>query len=271
MHQLLYDRQLGFRAKRSCETQLVMPVEDMSRNVIKGQQPELILLEVSKAFEKVSQEKLLLKLHRYGIRGHVLHWNRAFLANRSQTVVLENEKSSQVSVTSGVPQGSVLGPIFLVYRIDLPDHVRSRVRLFTDDTAVYLAVSNLEHARILQEDLERLAEWSSEWDMEFNPSKRTVIHVARSKSAFSSQHTLYRQMLESVSSSKYLQVTLHDHCTWNDHIQNTRTLANKTLGFLRRDIHTKDPGIRDVAYKTPLRPILEYSSPVWSPYTVKYS
>ena len=104
----------------------------------------------------------------------------------------------------------MLGPIlFLVFINDLPDHVRSKVRLFADDEAVYLAVSNLEHAEILQEDLDRLAEWSLEWDMEFNPRKCTIIHVSRYKSAFPSEYTLYGQMLESVSSSKYLGVTLN--------------------------------------------------------------
>ena len=267
-HQLLYDLQHGFRSKRSCETQLVMLMEDLSRNAIKGQQTDLILLDFSKAFDKVSHEKLLLKLHHCGVRGQVLHWIKAFLSNRSQTVVLESEKSSQVTVTSGVPQGSVLGPIlFLVFINDLPEHIKSKVRLFADDTAVYLAVSNLEHARILQEDLDRLAKRSLEWDMEFNPSKCTVIHVTRSKSIVPSQYTLYGQVLESVSSSKYLGVTLNDHLTWNDHIQNTVTSANKTLGFLRRNIRTKDSSIREVAYKTLVRPILEYSSPVWSPHT----
>ena len=139
----------------------MMLVEDMSRNAIAGQQTDLILLDFSKAFDKVSHEKLLLKLHRYGIRGRVLHWIKAFLANRSQTVVLEGEKSSHVSVTSGVPHGSVLGPVlFLVFINDLPDHIRSKVRLFADDTAVYLVVSNLEQAKLLQEDLDRLGEWS---------------------------------------------------------------------------------------------------------------
>ena len=186
-HQLLYDLQHGFRSKKSCETQLVMLMEDMSRNANAGQQTDLILLDFSKAFDKVSHEKVLHKLHRYGICGHVLHWIKAFLANRSQTVVLEGEKSAQLSVTSGVPEGSMLGPVlFLVFINDLPDHIRSKVRLFADDTAVYLAVSNLEQAKLLQEDLDRLGEWSLKWDMEFNPSKCTVIHVTRSKTAIPS-------------------------------------------------------------------------------------
>ena len=88
----------------------MMLKEDLSRNAIKGQQTDLILLDFSKAFDKVGHERLLLKLHHCGVRGQALHWIKAFLSNRSQAVVLECEKSSQVTVTSDVPQGSVLGP-----------------------------------------------------------------------------------------------------------------------------------------------------------------
>ena len=191
-HQLLYDLQHGFRPKRSCETQLVMLMEDLSRNVIKGQLTDLILLDFIQTFDKVSHEKLLLKLRQCGVRGQVLHWTKAFLSNKSQTVVLESEKSSQVIVTSRVPQGSVLSQIlFLVFINDLPEHIKSKVRLFADDTAVYLAASNLEYAQILQEDLDRLAKWSLEWDMEFNPSKCTVIHITRSKSIVPPVHHIW--------------------------------------------------------------------------------
>ena len=153
-YNLLYDLQHGFRSKRSCETQLVTLIEDLMRNSIAGNQTDLVLLDFSKAFDKVSHQKLLLKLHRYGIRGPALKWIQAFLSDRTQTVVIDNEKSATVPVTSGVPQGSVLGPIlFLIYINDLPDKTRSKVRLFADDTAIYLAVSNLEDAQILQQDL----------------------------------------------------------------------------------------------------------------------
>ena len=115
-HDLLYDLQHGFREKRSCDTQLTMLFEDLARNTSVGKQTDLILLDFSKAFDKVNHSKLIWKLHQYGIRGNALSWIRAFLGNRSQTVVIEGEESGSVPVSSGVPQGSVLGPIlFLVF------------------------------------------------------------------------------------------------------------------------------------------------------------
>ena len=118
-----------------------MLIEEILRNMKDGKQTDIILLDFSKAFDKVNHEKLIFKLHNYGIRGKTLSWIKAFLNGRSQTVVLEGDCSKEVPVTSGVPQGSVLGPIlFLAYINDLPDKVKSQVRLFADDTAAYLAI-----------------------------------------------------------------------------------------------------------------------------------
>jgi hypothetical protein len=143
INNLMFDLQHGFRERRSCETQLAMLVEDLTRKASQGKQTDLILLDFSKAFDMVNHEKLLLKLHKYGIRGPTLSWIRAFLSGRTQTVVLEGESSDTVPVTSGVPQGSVLGPIlFLVYINDLPDSITSQTRLFADDTAVYLSIDD---------------------------------------------------------------------------------------------------------------------------------
>ena len=114
--------------------------------------------------------------YRYGIRGPTLKWIQAFLSDRSQTVVLENEKSNIVPVTCGVPQGSALGPhLFLIYINDLPSSTNYKVRWIADDTAINLAVSSLEDAQSLQQDLDLLNKWELEWNMEFNHSKCVVI------------------------------------------------------------------------------------------------
>ena len=162
-HDLLYDLQRGFREKRSCDTQLTMLFEDLARNTSVGKQTDLILLDFSKAFDKVNHSKLIWKLHQYGIRGIALSWTRAFLGNRSQTVVIEVEESGSVPVSSVVPQGSVLGPIlFLVFINDLPEKLSSQVRLFADDTAVYLTIGGLDDGTVLQNDLDKLSLWESQ-------------------------------------------------------------------------------------------------------------
>ena len=251
-HGLLYYLQYGFREKTSCETQLTMLVEDLARSVSQGKQTDLILLDFSKAFDKVNHAKLLWKLHQYGLRGNALAWIRAFLGNRSQTVVLDGEESGSVPVTSGVPQGSVLGPIlFLVYINDLPDELSSQVRLFADDTTVYLTIGGAEDGKLLQNDLDRLSVLEDRWDMEFNPSKCQVVRVTSSRNPFDFSYTLHGQVLEVVTSNKYLGVDIScisSGLSWNPHIDQISKNATRTLNFIQRNIRTKNQKVRETAY-----------------------
>ena len=131
-----------------------MLIDELSKTLQIGKQTGRILLDFSKAFDKVAHEKLIQKLHHYGIRGDTLNWIKDFLENRKQAVVINGVNSNCIPVSSGVPQGPVLGPIlFLVYINDLPEQVKSRVRLFADDTAMYLALSSHAEGQVLQNDL----------------------------------------------------------------------------------------------------------------------
>ena len=263
---ILYDLQHGFREKRSCETQLIMLIEDLARSASLGKQTNIILLDFSKAFDKVNHSKLLWKLHQYGIRGQVLNWVRAFLGSRSQRVVIDGEESESVPVTSGVPQGSVLGPIlFLIYNNDLPDEVCSQVRLFADDTALYLTIKSEDDGSALQNDLDILSKWETRWDMEFNPSKCQVVHVTGSKIPIKKDYVLHGQVLESVSCAKYLGVDISSTLSWNSHINRIVSSATRTLNVVRRNIKTKIPKVRETAYNSLVRPQLEYASAVWDP------
>ena len=156
-HNILYELQHGFRVKRSCETELIQLVEDLGRQLSLGKQTDLILLDFSKAFDKVNHLKLLYKLSCFGVKGNTFNWIQSFLIGRTQTIVLDGESSEEVKVTSGVPQGSVLGTfLFLLNINDLPENIQSQVRLFADDTAVYLTVTNMQGNQVLQSDLESL-------------------------------------------------------------------------------------------------------------------
>ena len=229
-----------------------------------GKQTDLILLDFSKAFDKVAHEKLILKLHQYGIRGDTLNWIKDFLDNRKQTVVINGINSDEVPVSSGVPQSSVLGPIlFLAYINDLPEQVKSRVRLFADDTAMYLAISSTTEGQVLQTDLACLEQWEKMWDMQFNPSKCQVLHITRKVEPLNTKYILHNVELESASAAKYLGVTIADDLSWSPHIDNTTKKANQTLGFLKRNIRVHNKDLKSIAYKTLVRPQLEYASTVW--------
>ena len=240
-----------------------MLVNDLVTSVYNKKQVDLILLDFSKAFDKVSHEKVLLKIHEYGVRGNTFKWVKSFLDNRSQSVVLNGTASDAIPVPSGVPQGSVLGPLlFLAYINDLPHNISSKVRLFADDTAVYLTLSSADQSVTLQNDLKLLEKWELEWDMEFNPSKCQVIHVTKRKHPIPTQYYLHGILLESVTSARYLGVDISKNLTWDDHINRSTSKANKTLGFLRRNIKVKSEPIKAIAYQTLVRPHLEYFSEV---------
>ncbi len=133
-----------------------------------GKQTDILIMDFSKAFDRVGHERLLAKLVHYGITGKTNNLIRSFLSNYKQTVVLEDERSYCANVTSGIPQGSVLSPcLFLMYINDMPDQLRSTVRLFADDTTAYLAIESDDDIQTLQHDLNLLAAWEHKWQRSF--------------------------------------------------------------------------------------------------------
>lgn len=266
---ILYELQHGFREKRSCETQLIELTDHLVKNISAGKQTDLILLDFSKAFDKVNHHKLLYILQEYGVSSQILNWTQSFLLGRSQTVVLDGGVSTEVPVTSGVPQGSVLGPLlFLVYINQLPESIsKSQVRLFADDTAVFLTINSKYDCVSLQKDLDTLQVWEKAWDMEFNPSKCQVLHITRNKTVIKHKYYLHGQVLESVSEAKYLGLNLSSDLCYNQHISRITSTANKSLGFIRRNITTTNEKVRTLAYKSLVRPQVEYASTIWSPHT----
>ena len=215
----LSERQHGFRAKRSCETQLVDFVHQLTSHLEQGQQVDAVIMDFSKAFDKVAHNRLLYKLDRMGIRGEAQEWVKQFLSGRRQRVVVEGVSSETAPVTSGVPQGSVLRPIlFLIYINDLPDAVSSEVRMFADDTIIYRHITTKADFDILQDDLRKLELWEREWQMEFHPGKCNVMSITNKRKPVVHSYVLHRQALTPVTDAKYLGVTLCSDLKWNNHI-----------------------------------------------------
>ena len=129
--------------------------------------------------------------------------------------------------------------LFILYINDLPENIHSQVHLFADDTAVYLTVNNEADSNILQQDLDTLQTWERLWDMDYNPSKCQILHITI-KSGHPAQHiyTLHGQTLEAADHAKYLGVDISKDLSWNIHINRITANANRTLGFLKRNIKT---------------------------------
>ena len=236
-HQILSDCQHGFRARRSCETQLVTLINDLSSSLDRGVQTDMVILDFSKSFDRVPLKRLLRKLHHYGIRGHLHSWITSFLTGRSQKVIVENSESESAPVISGVPQGSVLGPLlFLLFINDLPDNIGSNTRLFADDCIVYHTIRDHADQEALQEDLVRKAEWEDKWGMEFHPQKCSTLSVTRSHSPLRYPYQLKGHTLEVQDTTKYLGVDLQSTLSWKNHIDRITKKSNSMLGFLHRKL-----------------------------------
>ena len=270
-HSILTDCQHGFRAGRSCETQLLDLTQELHQHLEDYEQIDMVVLDFSKAFDKVPHRRLMDKLWNYGVRGTTHSWIKAFLSDRRQRVIVDGESSDWVPVQSGVPQGTVLGPmLFLAFINDLPKSVTSSVRLFADDCVLYRSVSNDEDCCTLQEDLEKLETWENQWCMSFNPSKCSTISITRKKKRIIHHYSLHNQILDKVDSATYLGVELSSDLTWANHINKTTKKANSRLAFVKRNLPINSVKVKEAAYKGIVRPILEYSSSVWDPHHQKY-
>ena len=245
------------------------PYQKISSTMSSKGQADVILLDFAKAFDKVPHQRLLHKIDHYGVRNSTLCWIESFLHHRKQSVLLEGTKLSEADVLSGVPQGTILAPLlFLAFTNDLPEVTKhSDDRLFADDCLLYRHISSIQDSALLQQGLSALEKWETTWQMQFHPQKCTVIRINRNRRRLiNSSYQIHGHTLEVVDSSKYLGVTISEDLNWRKHIDDTVNKANKTLGFVRRNLSDCSAPVKSAAYTTMVRPRLKYSSTVWYPY-----
>ena len=179
-------------------------VHDLAKSLNDSKQIDSILLHFSKAFDKVSHRKLCLQLQHYGIRGKFVKWVEDFLYNWAQKVVVSSEESLSVSVTSGRPQGTVLGPLlFLIYINDFSNSVSSSISLFADDSYVYRRIRNTLDCKQLQKDLDNLVKWEKEGSMEFSPIKCKMLIVTNKIKPVHHCYKMHGVYLENATQEKY--------------------------------------------------------------------
>ena len=191
-NKLISKQQHGFVPRKSCTSNLLETIDFVTLNMSKKKPVDIVFLDFSKAFDKVSHPALLLKLEAYGIQGPSLKWISAFPTNRRQRVLLGDSISQWSKVLSGVPQGSVLGPVlFLIFVNDLTDIIKNTCKLYADDCKLLASVQNAEEPERLQQDIHAVQRWCDEWMMQLNYEKCKVMHCCyrnqRSKYNFFNQ------------------------------------------------------------------------------------
>ena len=189
-------------------------------------QTDLSLLDFSNAFDTVPHRRLLAKLQYYKIDNLVWKWIQSWFTECSQSVVIDGASSKPVSALSGVPQGTVLGPLmFLLYINDITDRVPSTLRLFADDCLLYRKIQSSHDSILLHKDLDLISHWASIWQMEFNTTKYEVLRCSRSPIPFQHDYRLNDHVLGIKDEHPYLGITLHKSLSWTSHISKISTEA----------------------------------------------
>jgi ribonuclease P/MRP protein subunit RPP40 len=267
-HNLIQNTQHGFRKGYSCATNLLVFLESVTASIDNKQNVDAIYLDLAKAFDKVPHQRLLQKLEAHGIGGPLHDWIRTWLSDRRQRVCLDGSCSNWRQVWSGVPQGSVLGPVlFLIFINDLDIRISSNVLKFADDTKVYCAVDTPADGMKLQDDLDTISDWAEKWRMKFNVAKCKVMHYGRSNIGY--KYSMCGQPMEAVSAETDLGIHFTTDLKAAAQCKESYCKANRMLGLVSRTIRYRNPAVLLNLYKSIVRPHLEYCSVAWSPHYSK--
>jgi len=268
-------KQFGFIQGRSTVLQLLQVIDEWTKILDTGGTVNCIYMDFKKAFDTVPHHRLLKKVESFGIKGPILKWIKDFLSGRCQHVVINGEKSQAEKVTSGIPQGSVLGPLlFVLFINDLPDNIKSQVFMFADDTKLYREVTSIEDQTQLQIDLDKLQDWSNKWLLKFHPGKCKVLRIGTKTGLTKVPYKMVTEKnevieLEESSHEKDIGVIIDDKLNFEAHISEKVNTANRIAGTIRRTYEHLDEESFALLFKALVRPHLEYANSVWCPYKKK--
>ena len=269
---LLSEEQYGFCKGRSCTTQLLVTLNDWMHSLDKKLPLDAAYLDFRKAFDSVPHLRLLTKLKGYGVTGKVLDWVKDFLSNRNQFVCINDKCSEKAPVTSGVPQGSVLGPTLFIYFInDLPEVATSLIKIFADDTKAYCSLTNETDHIKLQDTIHSFVGWSDKWLLGFNSDKCKILHVGSTnpRHEYYMRHNGVLNKLETTDNEKDLGVFIDEKLSFAHHLTTSVKKGRSMTGIIMRHITHKTKDILIPLFKGLVRPILEYAVAVWCPYWKK--
>ena len=269
---ILNENQHGFRAGRSCETQLLDAVHDWSSSLDNGNSVNVVFLDFAKAFDRVRHDLLYKKLNAYGIGHKNLKWIMNFLKNRTQRVVINGSCSSWSNVTSGVPQGTILGSVlFLCFINDIADSIHSTIRLYADDCTLYRPISTENDCAVLQADLNSLYAWSNRWKLSFNVRKCKVMNLSKKLQSEMIDYYIGDDKLPNTYSEKYLGVIINNKLNWSEQCHEVYSKCNRMMGLIKRNFRNCPENVLKRLYISLIRSRLDYRCIVWDPYRVSHS
>ena len=263
------NHQFGFLRKRSTLQQLLILTNTIADSLNRNVQTDVVYLDFRKAFDSVTHNELLYKLWSFGITDSMWSWFRAYLSGRMQCVYINSALSDFLPVFSGVPQGSILGPLlFLIFMNDLPlSAIYSKLLLFADDAKCFMSITSLADCFALQKDLNNLAVWCTTWNLTFNKDKCSVVQFQTKKSTIGFDYLIGKSVIPTKTSHRDLGVFISATLQWKCHYQHILSKSYKMLGLLRRtfsEIHCSRA--KRILYLSLIRSQLLYCSPLWRPH-----
>ena len=261
---ILTHSQSGFIPGDSTINQLLSIYNDLCSAMDIKRTTQAVYLDISKAFDRVWHKGLLAKLEGIGIRGPLLGWFRDYLSNRKQATVIKGEKSDFLTITAGVPQGSVLGPLlFLIFINDVVTDITSTIKLFADDTSLSFALDNADlRAEILNQDLETITTWAQTWKVNFNKGKTDVLNFTRSHD-HPHRLTFSNTTLYETTQHKHLGLTLQNNCKWDEHIKQLATKVTTLISCLRSFKYRISRKALKTLYQSFILPHFDYADIIW--------
>ena len=261
-HHLLTPSQSGFRIKRSTVTLLTEAVYDWSLCLEQRNTVHCLLLDFAKAFDSVPHERLLLKLSSLGINGQVLSWLRSFLTSRKQRVVINGVLSDWANVTSGVPQGTVLGPLLLLLYVNDLDSIikNSTIKL------LLMMCYFMQECCALQDELHAISNWAKHWQLNLKIGKCKALAITNKRRPVKFSYYINGQPILWNNPVKYLSLLVDGKLTWSKHCRYAISKATKSLNCRHCSIFGCSREAKCAAYKTIVRPTVEYAAVAWCPH-----
>ena len=269
VNNFLSNKQFGFLGGRSTTMQLLKVMDEWTEVLDRGGKLDVIYCDFRKAFDTVPHRRLMSALQHYHIEDPILSWVRDFLKNRKQQVRVNGEYSEVFDVLSGVPQGSVLGPLLFLIYINLLVETAgdADLYLYADDLKLFKEIKSTDDNDILQQNLTNLQEWTTKSLLRFHPDKCEVMQIKSKRAENTCGHyKIENNYLKNVAEVKDLGVHFDSNLTFENHINKKVNKANALVGMIRRTFVYMDKQMFKHLFVSIVRPHLEYAAPVWNPH-----